>query len=84
MSSGIGTITASVALGIASYYTADRLQRLLGVTHKLPQLAAVSGSIAVGILVYFVVAYLLRMEEMQFTLEMLGRRFHIRRAKAEA
>jgi hypothetical protein len=47
-------------------------------------LAAVSGSIAVGILVYFVVAYLLRMEEMQFTLEMLGRRFHIRRAKAEA
>jgi putative peptidoglycan lipid II flippase len=84
LSSGIGTITASVALGIASYYTADRLQRLLGVTHKLPQLAAVSGSIAVGILVYFVVAYLLRMEEMQFTLEMLGRRFHIRRAKAEA
>jgi putative peptidoglycan lipid II flippase len=84
LSSGIGTITASVALGIASYYTADRLQRLLGVTHKLPQLVAVSGSIAVGILVYFVVAYLLRMEEMQFTLEMLGRRFHIRRAKAEA
>jgi putative peptidoglycan lipid II flippase len=82
LSSGMGTIIASLALGISSYYTADRLQRMLGVAHKLPQLIAVGGSMIVGILVYFIVASLLRMEEMQFTLEMLGRRFRLRRAKA--
>jgi putative peptidoglycan lipid II flippase len=76
--SGMGTIVASLALGIASYYTADELQRLLGVAHKLSQLVTVCGSIVVGILVYFGVASLLRMEEVQFTLEMLGRRFKIR------
>jgi putative peptidoglycan lipid II flippase len=83
LTSGLGTIVASVALGVASYYTADELERLLGVSHKLSQLATVTGSMAVGILVYFGVASLLRMEEVQLTLEMLGRRFHIRRAEAE-
>jgi putative peptidoglycan lipid II flippase len=82
LSSGIGTILACVAMGIACYYTADGLQRLLGITHKLSQLAAVGGSITVGILIYFFVAFLLRMEEVQFTLEMLGRRFNIRRARS--
>jgi len=79
--SGIGTIVSCIVMGIACYFTADGLQRLLGVTHKLSQVAAVGGSIAVGIVIYFFVAYLLRMEEVQFTLEMLGRRFRIRRAR---
>ena len=84
LSSGIGTIAASIAMGIVCYYTVNELQLLLGVAHKLSQLAAVGGSIIVGILVYFFVASLLRMEEVQFTLEMLGRRFHIRRPKQQA
>ncbi len=79
LSSGAGTIAASIAMGIVCYYTVNELQVLLGVASKLSQLVAVGGSITVGILVYFFVAFLLRMEEVQFTLEMLGRRFHIRR-----
>jgi putative peptidoglycan lipid II flippase len=82
LSSSLGTITASVAMGIACYYTADGLERLLGTAHKLSQLATVGGSIAVGILIYFGIASLLHMDEMRFALEMLGRRFHVRRARA--
>ena len=82
LSSGAGTIAASIAMGIVCYYTVNELQALLGVASKLSQLVAVGGSILVGILVYFFVASLLRMEEVQFTLEMLGRRFHIRRQAA--
>ena len=82
LSSGIKTIVACVGMGIVCYYTVNELQRLLGVAHKLSQLAAVGGSIAVGIAVYFALASLLRMDEMQFALEMLGRRFHIRRVRS--
>ena len=78
LSSSMGTVAASVAMGIACYYTADGLQRLLGVAHKLSQLATVGGSIVVGILIYFGIASLLRMEEVHLTLEMLGRRFKSR------
>jgi putative peptidoglycan lipid II flippase len=80
LSSSVGTIVASLAMGIACYFTADGLERLLGEAHKLSQLATVGGSIVVGILVYFGIAYLLKMEEVHLTLEMLGRRFRIRRA----
>jgi hypothetical protein len=58
------------------------LERLLGVTHKLSQLATVGGSIVVGILIYFGIASLLGMEEVHMTLDMLGRRFRVRRLSA--
>jgi putative peptidoglycan lipid II flippase len=75
LSSGIGAIAASIGMGIVCRLTVNELQALLGVAHKLAQLAEVSVSIVVGILVYFLIAYLLRMDEVNFTLEMLGRRF---------
>jgi putative peptidoglycan lipid II flippase len=82
LSSGIGTIVSSLGMGIACYFTVNKLQQLLGVASKLSQLAAVGGSIVVGILIYFLIASMLRMEEVQFTLEMLGRRFKGRRTRS--
>jgi len=75
LSSGIGTIAASAGMGIICYYTVKELQALLGVAHKLAQLVEVGSGIGVGILVYFLIAYLLRMDEVKITMEMLGRRF---------
>jgi uncharacterized membrane protein YuzA (DUF378 family) len=72
---------ASIAMGLVCYFTVNKLQALLGVASKLSQLTTVSASIIVGIMVYFFVAYLLRMEEVQFTLDMLGRRFKFRSQK---
>lgn len=83
LSSGIGSVAASITMGIACYYTVVKLQGLLGVTSKLSQLIEVGGSILVGILVYFLIAYLLRMEEAHLVLEMLGRRFHARAHSVE-
>ncbi|MGD0152844.1 MAG: murein biosynthesis integral membrane protein MurJ [Thermacetogeniaceae bacterium] len=84
LSSGIGSLGASLVMGLACYLTALKLQALLGVASKLSQLLAVSGSIAVGILVYFCIAYLLRMEEVQLALEIMGRRFSSHRGRPSA
>ncbi len=73
--SSLGTIVSCLAMGIVCRYTVNELQALLGIAHKLAQLVEVVSSIGVGILVYFLIAYLLRMEEVKVTLEMLGRRF---------
>lgn len=79
LSSGIGSIGASLAMGLACYFTVEKLQALLGIASKLSQFAAVGGSVGVGVLVYFLIAYLLRMEEVQIALDMAGRRFGARR-----
>jgi putative peptidoglycan lipid II flippase len=71
--SGATTTGASVAMGLACYFTVTSVQGLLGVASKLSQLAAVGGSIVVGVLVYFLIAYLLRMEEVQLALDIVGR-----------
>ncbi len=74
--SGTKTIFASLLMGLVSYYCLHLIQNLLGTATKLSQLAAVGGGIMTGLIVYFVITYMLRMEEADLAWGMVGRIFN--------
>lgn len=71
---------ASTAMGIGAYFTSRFIEGRLGVETKLVQLVDVGAAVTVGIVLYVVVAYLLRMKEMDFVVNMLKRKLKKGRA----
>jgi putative peptidoglycan lipid II flippase len=46
----------------------------LGIATKFAQLIAVSGAVAAGVLVYFLVTYFLKLEEFQMVLDLVKKK----------
>ncbi|WDC84165.1 lipid II flippase MurJ [Caloramator sp. mosi_1] len=68
------SILSSIAMGIAVYLTSLGIERVLGNVSKLAQLINVGVSIGIGVIVYVVCAYLLKMEELQDAIKMIRKR----------
>lgn len=66
---------ASTAMGVGAYYTSRFIEGRLGIESKLAQLVDVGAAVTVGIVLYVLVAYLLRMKEMEFAVSVLKRKF---------
>jgi putative peptidoglycan lipid II flippase len=81
ISSALGSAAASLATGGVAYLVVTWLQGLLGIATKFAQLIAVSGAVAAGILVYFLVTYFLKLEEFQLVLDLVKKKIgHNRKA----
>lgn len=80
MLSGLGSCAASLIMGGVAYEVVNRLQALVGIATKPAQFIAVGSAAAAGVLVYFLLASLLRLEEFQLVLNLAKRRlgFHRR------
>jgi putative peptidoglycan lipid II flippase len=57
---------ASVSMGLSAFVTASFLENYLSLTSKLGQLLQTFAAIGVGVLVYFVLSLVLKMEETKF------------------
>ncbi len=79
MLSAVGATLGSLATGGVAYFVVTRLQEVLGVTSKLAQLSAVGGSIVAGVLVYVLVAYLLKLEEFQLVWDLVKKKIGLKR-----
>jgi putative peptidoglycan lipid II flippase len=74
ISSALGSAAASLATGGVAYLVVTWLQGLLGIATKFAQLIAVSGAVAAGVLVYFLVTYFLKLEEFQMVLDLVKKK----------
>ena len=61
-------------MGVAVYYTAAGLEQVLDVTNKLMQVVQVAAGIGVGVVVYAVMAIVMRMEEARMVLGVVKRK----------
>jgi putative peptidoglycan lipid II flippase len=77
--SGAGATLAAAVMGIAGYLVLNKLQMALGVASKLAQFEAVGVTLAVSVLIYFLLSYLLKLEEFTMSVGILGRRLGIKR-----
>ncbi|MGE5629869.1 MAG: murein biosynthesis integral membrane protein MurJ [Caulobacteraceae bacterium] len=75
MVSIIKSSAASAVMGVAAYFTTHYIEAALGTASKLMQLIEVGSGIAVGALVFFAVAYLLKMQEMSYAMDMVMKKF---------
>lgn len=66
---------ASLLMGVAAYFTTHALEGMLGIASKMSQLIEVGAGVTVGALIFFLVAYLLKMEELTYFLNMALRKF---------
>lgn len=71
----IKSAMASVAMGVGAVMTSRFIEGRLGVESKLAQLVDVGAAVTVGILLYVVVAYLLRVKEMDFAVSIIKKKF---------
>jgi putative peptidoglycan lipid II flippase len=65
---------ASLAMGVSAFFTASVLESNLSMASKLAQLVQTFAAIGVGVLVYFVLSVVLKMEETQFLLGLLRKK----------
>ena len=65
---------ASVSMGLSAFVTASFLENYLSLTSKLGQLLQTFAAIGVGVLVYFVLSLVLKMEETKFIWGLLQKR----------
>ena len=72
--SALQSVVASAVMGVAVYYTAAGLEQVLDVTNKLMQVAQVAAGIGVGVVVYAVMAIVMRMEEARMVLGVVKRK----------
>lgn len=75
------TLIGAVAMGAVVWGVAKLCSSTLGVADKMSQLLQVGGSIAVGVLVFAALAWLMKMEEIHIVLDIFGRRLRRRRLK---
>lgn len=80
--SGIGSVFASAVMGVAVYLVVNRMQAALGIASKLAQLEAVSSATLIGIGVYLLSAYIMKLEEFRLVTELLAKRLRLKRAGA--
>lgn len=80
IASSVGrTGLASLAMGFAVWGVARLSASALGVAGKMSQLIQVGGSVAVGVIVFAILTWLMKMEEMDLVLDIFGRRLRRRR-----
>ncbi len=72
--SALQSVVASAVMGVAVYYTAAGLEQVLDVTNKLMQVVQVAAGIGVGVVVYAVMAIVMRMEEARMVLGVVKRK----------
>lgn len=71
----IKSTAASVVMGVGAYFTTHYVEAALGTASKLMQLIGVGMGVAVGAVLFFLVAYLLKMEEVSFVVNLVLRKF---------
>lgn len=79
--SSAGATLISLVMGGVVYLTASRLEALLGIATKLAQFKAVGTAIGIGVVVFFVLSYILRLEEFRLAYNILGRRLGMRKGR---
>jgi len=84
LSSFTKTLAASLAMGAAAYEVNRVLAGALHFHAKLNQVIAVGGAISMGVVVFAVLVFLLRMEEVDLVLDLFRRRFQRARVGAKA
>ncbi|MDR9755448.1 MAG: hypothetical protein RJR35_01660 [Thermoanaerobacterales bacterium] len=62
-----------------AYTVVTLLESILGTAAKTAQLISVGGGVGAGILVYFLLSYLMRLEEFQLVLDLIKRRLGMKR-----
>ncbi|MGB4504905.1 MAG: murein biosynthesis integral membrane protein MurJ [Syntrophaceticus sp.] len=77
--SAIGSAAASLATGGVAYLVVNQLQGLLGIATKTAQLISVGGAVAAGVLVYFLLASLMRLEEFQLVVDLIKKRIGLKK-----
>lgn len=63
-------------MGVTVYLTAGGLEQVLDVTGKVMQVGQVLISVMVGVLVYALMAIMMRMEEVRMMLSVVRRKLH--------
>jgi putative peptidoglycan lipid II flippase len=74
-----GAAVASLATGVTAYGVVVLLEGFLGVAAKTSQLITVGGAIGAGVLVYFILSYLFKLEEFQMVLGLVNKRIGMKR-----
>ncbi len=74
--SALQSIVASAVMGVTVYLTAGGLEQVLDVTGKVMQVGQVLISVMVGVLVYALMAIMMRMEEVRMMLSVVRRKLH--------
>lgn len=75
----VKSLLSAIVMGIAVYYTAGMLENIWDMSLKTTQIAQVIIGVVVGVIVYAIMAYALKMEEMQEALKIVRRK--LRRAR---
>ncbi|EYE87630.1 hypothetical protein Q428_12210 [Fervidicella metallireducens AeB] len=66
---------SAAAMGVVVYFVSGFMEARFGIESKTAQLLDVGSAIVIGGTVYFLVAYLLRMSEMQYVVDTLKKKF---------
>jgi putative peptidoglycan lipid II flippase len=74
IASGIKCLFASGLMGIAAFLVYKLVDSIVGHTSKLSQLIGVGVPITVGIIIYFFVAYMIKMPELTYVLDIVKRK----------
>ncbi len=74
--SAMQSIIASLVMGVAVYATANALEPVLDMNSKLMQVGQVGIGVFVGLLVYAIMAVMMRMEEAQMVMRVVKRKLH--------
>jgi putative peptidoglycan lipid II flippase len=77
--SAAGSAVASLVTGGAAYLVVNQLEGLLGTAAKTAQMISVGGAVAAGVLVYFLLASLLHLEEFQLALELIKKKIGLKK-----
>ena len=73
------TAIASLGMGLGVIWATGLIQPKVNLSSTLGQLIEVGGGIAVGLLVYFVAAYLMGMEELELVLDLVKKKIKRRK-----
>lgn len=68
------SLLASAVMGISAYYSNVYLSSVFGIGSKLDQLISTGGSIIIGIIVFAVMAFVLKIDELNVVLDIVKRR----------
>jgi len=71
----IKSCAAAFAMGITVFYWAAQIEPLVG-TGKLGSVVVLSSSALIGMVIFTIITKLMRMEEFNMAMDMLGRKTH--------
>ncbi len=74
LKSAMQSVIASAVMGVVVYATANGLEQVLDISSKLMQVGQVTIGICVGVIVYALMAIVMRMEEAQMVLRVVKRK----------